>query len=296
MKPLFTAATVAAGGVLAAVALAGPAHAAAAPAFHQDRAVFVATDSVAGNKVVAYDRSGDGSLTMAASYATGGRGGTLSGSVVDHTASQGALAYDRQSGLLYAVNAGSNTITTFAAAGDRLIRRQVISSGGDFPVSIAVHGNLVYALNARDGGSIQGYLQAAGVLIPVPSWHRALGLDPNQTPEFTSTPGQVAFTPDGSRLVVTTKNGANTVDVFRVGPSAKPTITSLPGTVPFAVSFDAAGHLAVAEAGPTPSRPSASTATTASRGSTPSPPARQLPAGSPRSTASSTLPTPAAAP
>jgi 6-phosphogluconolactonase (cycloisomerase 2 family) len=40
--------------------------------------------------------------------------------------------------------------------------------------------------------------------------------------------------------------------VFRLGPagpSAEPTVTSLPGTVPFAVTFDANGHLALAEAG-----------------------------------------------
>jgi hypothetical protein len=58
-------------------------------------AVFVQTDNVAGNTVVVYDRHGDGSLSRAGSYATGGRGGVLSGSVVDHTASQGSLFLDR---------------------------------------------------------------------------------------------------------------------------------------------------------------------------------------------------------
>jgi 6-phosphogluconolactonase (cycloisomerase 2 family) len=177
----------------------------------------------------------------------------LDGSVVDHLASQGSLTYDRQAGLLYAVNAGSDTITTFAVRGDRLVRRQVTSSGGACPVSITVHGSQVFVLNARNGGSIQGYLRIAGVLVRIPAWHRALGLDPDQTPEFTSTPGQIAFTPDGSRLLVTTKNGANSIDVFRIGlagPSAKPAVTTLPGAVPFALAFDRAGHLAVAEAGP----------------------------------------------
>jgi 6-phosphogluconolactonase (cycloisomerase 2 family) len=177
----------------------------------------------------------------------------LAGSVVDHVASQGSLTYDRRAGLLYAVNAGSDSITTFVVRGDRLVRRQVLPSGGTFPVSIASHGNLVYVLNARGGGSIQGYLRVGGALVRVPGWRRGLGLDPAQTPEFTSTPGQVAFTPDGSRLLVTTKNGANSIDVFRVGPAgpaARPTVNALPGAVPFGVAFDAAGHVAVAEAGP----------------------------------------------
>jgi DNA-binding beta-propeller fold protein YncE len=68
--------------------------------------------------------------------------------VVDHLASQGSLTYDPVHALLYAVNAGSNTISVFAVAGDRLFLRQVIGSGGVFPVSVAVHGDLVYALNA----------------------------------------------------------------------------------------------------------------------------------------------------
>jgi 6-phosphogluconolactonase (cycloisomerase 2 family) len=237
--------------VAAAAFLPGTALAAGQP---QAGEVFVQTDAAGGNTVAVYDRAGDGTLRAAGTYPTGGLGGVLGGSVVDHLASQGSLAYDRAHGLLYAVNAGSNTITVFSVAGDRLIRHQVLSSGGTFPVSVTTHGNLVYVLNARDGGSVQGFLRVGTTLVSVPAWHRDLGLNPAQTPEFTSTPGQVAFTPDGSKLVVTTKGNGNDIDVFGVGPlgspSAKPIVNADPGNVPFAVSFDAAGHLAVAEAGP----------------------------------------------
>ena len=251
MRParMLASVTAAAAGITAL--LAAPAD--AATPHRPDRApVFVQTDNPAGNTIVAYDRTAGGSLVRAGSYPTGGRGGVLDGSVVDHVASQGSLTYDRGSGLLYAVNAGSDTITSFAVHGDRLLRRQVLASGGSFPVSITVHGNRVYVLNARAGGSIQGYLRIGGVLVRIPAWHRGLGLDPAQTPEFTSTPGQVVFTPDGSRLLVTTKGGTSSIDVFRVGPGgpSAPAVTSLPGAVPFSVAFDAAGHVAVAEAGP----------------------------------------------
>jgi 6-phosphogluconolactonase (cycloisomerase 2 family) len=215
--------------------------------------VFVQTDGTSGNAVVVYDRHGDGTLTQAGQYATGGLGGILAGSVVDHLASQGSLTYDRAHGLLYAVNAGSDTVTVFEVRGDHLVRHQVIGSGGSFPVSVAVRGNLVYVLNARDGGSVQGFLRVGSSLVRVPSWHRALGLDASQTPEFTSTPGQVAFTPDGRQLVVTTKGNGNDIDVFALTPggtpSAAPVVNADPGAVPFAVSFDAGGHLAVSEAG-----------------------------------------------
>jgi len=217
-------------------------------------AVFVQTDNTGGNRVVAYQRAADGTLTPAGSYATGGLGGILAGSVVDHTASQGSLTYDAPNGLLYAVNAGSDTISVFAVRGDRLALRQVLGSGGTFPVSVAVHGDLVYVLNALNGGSVQGYRVLGSFLVPLPGSHRALGLDPNATPQFTTTPGQVAFTPDGSQLVVTTKGNGNDIDVFGVGfggrPSAQATVNSEPGTVPFAISFDPFGHLVIAEAGP----------------------------------------------
>lgn len=216
-------------------------------------AVFVQTDNLAGNTVVAYGRESDGTLVEAGSYPTAGLGGQLEGSVVDHLASQGSLALDAQNHLLYAVNAGSNTITVFGVDGDRLQRRQVLPTGGEFPVSITTHGNLVYVLNARGGGSIQGYVQIGGQLVEVGAWNRTLGLDPTATPEFTHTPGQIAFTPGGSQLVVTTKANTNSIDVFGVDgfgrPSTAPVVTPLPGAVPFAVSFDQAGRLLVAEAG-----------------------------------------------
>ncbi|MGH3409380.1 MAG: hypothetical protein ACRDRJ_43840, partial [Streptosporangiaceae bacterium] len=151
------------------------------------------------------------------------------------------------------VNAGSSTMSVFGIRGDRLSLHQVIGSGGTFPVSVAVHGDLVYVLNAENGGSVQGYRISFGRLFPIPGSNRLLGLDPTATPQFTHTPGQVAFSPDGSQLIVTTKANGNDVDVFRVGwggtLSAGPVVNSEPGTVPFGVTFDPAGHLVVAETG-----------------------------------------------
>jgi 6-phosphogluconolactonase (cycloisomerase 2 family) len=215
--------------------------------------VFVQTDSTSGNHVVAYHRAADGALSPAGSYATGGLGGILAGSVVDHTASQGSLTYDPRHSLLYAVNAGSNTISVFAVRGDRLALRQVLSSGGTFPVSVAVHGDLVYVVNALNGGSLQGYRVLGSFLVPLPGSGRALGLNPAASPQFVNTPGQVAFTPDGAQLIVTTKANGNDIDVFGVGfggwLSARPVVNAEPGAVPFAITFDPYGNLVIAEAG-----------------------------------------------
>jgi 6-phosphogluconolactonase (cycloisomerase 2 family) len=218
-----------------------------------DHVVFVQTDNPSGNQVVAYDRAFDGTLHQAGTYATGGLGGILTGSVVDHTASQGSLVYDAHHALLYAVNAGSNSISVFAVRRDRLFLLEVLPSGGDFPVSVAVHGDIVYVLNARSGGSVQGFRALFDFLVPLPGSARPLGLDPTLTPEFVNTPGQVAFSPNGSQLIVTTKANGSNIDVFGVRfdgrLSAAPVVNNEPGTVPFAVSFDAAGHLVATEAG-----------------------------------------------
>jgi hypothetical protein len=130
-------------GTALVAALASPALAASAQAAHRHngfgvgfgrngRAVFVQTDNIAGNEVIAYHRSPSGALSEAGAYPTGGLGGVLAGSVVDHLASQGSLALDREAGILIAVNAGSNTISVFGVHGDNLRLQQVTKSGGTF--------------------------------------------------------------------------------------------------------------------------------------------------------------------
>jgi len=255
------AGAIATAGLLAATASAAPALAdnPGHGPFGEDgsgHAVFVQTDGLSGNQIVAYHRHGDGALTQSAIYPTGGLGGQLTGSVVDHTASQGALTYDRADNILLAVNAASNTVSVFSVYGsDHLALRQVIDSGGTFPASVTARHGEVFVLNALNGGSLQGYAVAGGRLVALPSLHRSLGLatpgtgDPEQ---FTHTPGQVAFSPDGSKLIVTTKAAGQSVEVFQVNPlgaiSQTPVVTADPNT-PFAVTFDPQGHLLLAEAG-----------------------------------------------
>ncbi|MEP6660015.1 MAG: hypothetical protein ABJD24_08870 [Acidimicrobiales bacterium] len=71
--------------------------------------------------------------------------------------------------------------------------------------------------------------------------------------EFLNTPGQVGFTPDGAHLIVTTKANGSDLDVFGVGRNGRVSDTFVANAsttpVPFGFSFDATGHLAVAQAG-----------------------------------------------
>jgi DNA-binding beta-propeller fold protein YncE len=215
-------------------------------------AVFVETNGTTGNAILAYHRADDGTLTQGASYPTGGLGGAATGAAVDPLASQGALAYDSAHGLLLAVNAGSDSVSVFAADGDNLQLVQIIGSGGFFPASVAVSGNLAYVLNAGGDGGINGYRIAGGKLQPIEGSARALGLGNANPPFFLASPGQIGFTPDGGQLIVTTKKTGN-IDVFNLSPNGRPsdapTVTSSVGPVPFAFAFDGAGRLVVTEAG-----------------------------------------------
>lgn len=245
LSMILTAATVAAG-----LAVTSAPSASASPVSDARGAVFVQTDDSAHNAVIAYDRAADGRLTTAGTYVTGGAGAAEAGAVVDPLASQGSLTLDRAHNLLFAVNGGSDTITVFGVDGSKLVRRQVLSSRGDLPVSVSVVGDLVYVLNARSGGSITGYRVDGRQVEPLTGSTRALNLAPNTNPEFLQAPSQVAISPDRRDVVVATKTHG-TLLVFPLTdggrPAASPVVTPS-GTVPFALAFDRSGSLLVVDA------------------------------------------------
>jgi hypothetical protein len=81
---------------------------------------------------------------------------------------------------------------------------QVLGSRGEFPDSIAAHGNLVYVVNAGGAGSVSGFSIVGQLVVPIPGSTRSLGLDNTNPPNFHMSPGQVIFSPNGSELLVST--------------------------------------------------------------------------------------------
>jgi 6-phosphogluconolactonase (cycloisomerase 2 family) len=220
----------------------------------QSRVVFVQTNELNGNRIVVFDRDRDGTLTQAGSYATGGDGGIAApGNESDRLASQGSLSYDGRHSLLIAVNAGSDTVSTFKVRGDRLRLTGVVPSGGGFPASIAVSGRLVYVLNSGGTGIVQGFVIRGHRLHALPGSARSLGLANTDPPNFLMSPGQVGFTPDGTRLIVTTKASGSNIVVYRVRPngylSMNPAVNTSATPVPFAFTFDPFDRLVSGEAG-----------------------------------------------
>jgi hypothetical protein len=216
-------------------------------------AVFVQTDNPAGNQILSYQRTWNGQLTGGMAYDTGGDGAIAAQSVVDPLASQGSVQLADQGQVLLTVNAGSDTISVFQVYGSALALSQIVPSGGQFPASIAVHGNLVYVLNSGGAGSIQGYGLFGGRLWPLWGSNRTLGLANTNPPFFLDAPGQIGFSPDGAHLIVTTKGSGSDIDVFSVGffgwVGAHPTVNAAAAPVPFGFTFGSLGNLVVTEAG-----------------------------------------------
>ena len=105
-------------------------------------AVFTMSNAAGGNQVVVFARAGDGTLSHVADYATGGEG---SGGGLG---SQGAVRLSDDGSWLLAVNAGSDEVSVFRVNGTTLELTDTVWSGGDSPISVDVHGDVVYVLNA----------------------------------------------------------------------------------------------------------------------------------------------------
>jgi 6-phosphogluconolactonase len=115
--------------------------------------VFVMTNSADRNEVVAYTREQDGSFYESNRYATEGRG---SGGTNDPLQSQGSLTLSNDHNLLFAVNAGSGTLTSFRVSrSGRLQIADKIEAGGSEPLAVTSWQNRVYVL---DGAGLPGLL------------------------------------------------------------------------------------------------------------------------------------------
>jgi hypothetical protein len=244
---------------IAIVALAlGSAQAASTKDSHKkrgnhDKLVFVQTNELDGNRIAVFRRGRNGQLIRGDTFPTGGLGGIATpGNEPDRIASQGSLVLARRDRLLIAVNAGSDTVTTFKVRGDQLRRTGIVPSGGGFPASIAVHRDLVYVLNSGGTGIVQGFRIRGQRLRPIEGSARSLGLANGDPPDFLTSPGQVGFTPDGRQLIVTTKASGSRIDVYRVRRDGRLSETAVMNPsatpVPFAFTFTPNGRLASGEA------------------------------------------------
>lgn len=215
-------------------------------------AVYTMNNAASANYVIVYRRDEDGSLTRMDSVATDGQGsGPHPTFQTDPLESQDAVILSEDHRLLFVVNAGSDEVTSFrVASSGRLTRASTVSSGGDFPVSLAMEGNVLYVVNGAGSGSISGFRVAAdGQLTAIANSTRPLGVG------AMAGPGSIRISPDGRTLVVTSKP-TNLLALFALSAdgsvSAGPVAVPSPGPTPFGAEFDMNGRyvLSIGNIGP----------------------------------------------
>jgi len=188
--------------------------------------VYTLTNAVDGNAVIAFRRGAEGALTRIGTFATGGRG---IGGTVDPLTSQYSVVLSPDHHALFAVNAGSNQVSSFRVNDNgSLTLASVVASGGDEPVSIAVFGKIVYVLNTNDN-HLAGYRIIGNArLVSLPRSGRSLAPGANGA-------AAVRFTPDGRQLVVS-ERVSNRLEVFPVNPDGRlrePVVSTASGGASF---------------------------------------------------------------
>jgi 6-phosphogluconolactonase len=203
--------------------------------------VYTISNSRVDNKVFHFNRASDGTLTPEGTYSTNGKGTGLA------LGSQGAVMLSADKNWLFAVSAGSNEISVFSInAAGRLELRDKVSSQGVMPISIAVHGSLLYVLNAGVGfkGSIAGYhVSSVGKLTYIENSKRALS-------NIAVAPAQISFKNNGTALVITEKATSKIV-TFTIDANGLPgskRVASSAGIGPFGFAVGQSGNIYVSEA------------------------------------------------
>ena len=219
--------------------------------------VYVMENDPAGNEVIAYFRTRTGRLINIGSHATNGLGAG-DNAAADPLGSQNSMILSSNRQFLYVVNAGSDDISAFSLGRfGRPVLMQKISSNGDFPVSMAISGNILYVLNSGSDGAISGYRIRNGRLVPIPNSTRALGLGASTFPQGDArnlAPGDISFDTLNRRLLITYAGGGNSGQLlsFELNDdnttAAFAEVVSSEGAVPFSLDFSENGTAVIAEA------------------------------------------------
>lgn len=173
--------------------------------------VFVMSNILDENTIVAYSREDDGTLTQTGEFLTGGSGGDFDGAEgLDPLISAYSIINTPDNEYLLAVNAGSDTISVMRINDDMTL--ELVDSEPSFgtgPNSLAYNDGIVYVTNIdADGefqgepdqqGSIYGYTFVDGELTPLPGSGR----------DLLNRPSAVRFSPDGENLFITSINAGS---------------------------------------------------------------------------------------
>lgn len=160
--------------------------------------LYTMSNATTGNEILVYNRLSDGSLSQTGHVPTNGNGtGTGLGN-------QGALTLSGDGFFLFAVNAGSHSISSFRVTSNGLVLVEAEPSGGIRPVSVTEDRGRLFVVNAGDSsnpGNITGFrVQPNGRLEQIANATQSLS-----SPSTGTGAAQINFSDDGRQLIVTEK-------------------------------------------------------------------------------------------
>jgi hypothetical protein len=227
-------------------------------------AVYSETNSPAGNAVVVFNRYANGTLKLRQRVSTGGNGSTQAvgcGPGCPILDSQNEVVVSTNGKLVFAVNAGSNTVSSFQETKKGLKLVGTVPSGGVMPESLALNGSLLYVLNVATGnangttGNVYGFTVSAGGQLTANGSSQALAHA--APPDHSADPRALGFDPSG-KVLVATEIAANfnkpgppgAIDTFVIGANgaAGPAVSyPTSDTFPFGFAIDAQDHLVLTQ-------------------------------------------------
>ena len=210
----------------------------------QSGAAYTMTNALDGNEIAAFVRGDDGLLTPIGNFPTNGLGSTEfdGGEGLDPLISADSIIVSEDQRYLFAVNAGSDSISSFRINADfSLTLVDTVGSGGVGPNSLAISGDRLFVSNIdRDGlalgqpGTTRGEPNDEGNIVgftvsPTGQLSQIAG----STIDLDNRPANLGFSADGSNLIITSitagsaalpgPNAANSVVVYGVDPSGQVT-------------------------------------------------------------------------
>ncbi len=213
--------------------------------------IYTESNDAGQNSILTYVQNSNGNLSFLSSTASGGNG---SGAALG---SQGAIAFDSvQPQLLFAVNAGSNSISSFSINDNgSLTLAHTVSSNGTLPVSLTIRNGLLYVVNSTSA-NISGFtIGTGGTLTLIPGSSQPLSAT-------NAAPAQISFKPGRQFLfdkeLVVTEKATNKITTFPLTSDgvaeAGSSVTSANST-PFGFGFrvvdELTGFMIVTEAAAT---------------------------------------------
>lgn len=183
------------------------------------------------NQVVAYSRGTDGSLFQIGVYDTGGIGENIRASGANPLASQDPLIVSKDQRFVFAVNAGSESISSFSINEDFTLTPVSLnvstsgSSGAQNPVSLTIFENILYVANAGNFVDENGVeldtlpqdrnrVNSSIIAFTVGDDGSLTPLEGSEIPGIAANVGSIEFSTDGGSLSITERR---TNDIITVG-------------------------------------------------------------------------------